>query len=200
MINTREASYPIDTVYLQRWSPRSFLNKPIPEETLFSLFEAARWAPSAFNNQPWRFILARTEEDREKFYSFISEFNLNWCKNAPVLSLIISETENERGFNKTHAFDTGAAWGYLSLEATKKGLVTHPMTGFNFEKARSVLNIPEKFAINALVAIGYQGEKNSLPEVLQERENPSPRRGIKASLFEGSFGMEMNETTGSFMK
>ncbi|MDR9798028.1 nitroreductase family protein [Aeribacillus pallidus] len=189
----RQAEYEIDSIYLKRWSPRSFLTKEVPEDVLLSLFEAARWAPSAFNFQPWRFIIARTEEDRKRFMSFIGEFNQIWCKNVPVFALIISKKTSERGEIGSHAFDSGAAWGYLSLEATRKGLITHPMTGIDFEKARQVLNIPEEYAINALIAIGYQGEKEALPESLQEREAPTPRRPIKESIFEGLFGESLNE-------
>ena len=188
VVNRREASYEIDSVYLNRWSPRSFADKDIPDDVLYSVFEAARWAPSAFNIQPWRFIIARTEENRKKFHTFISEFNLSWCNKVPAFALIISETTSERGENISHQFDTGAAWGYLSLEATKKGLITHPMTGFDFEKAREVLHIPEEYSINALIAIGYQAEKDLLPENLQEREQPSTRRPLNESLFEGEFG------------
>lgn len=189
----RQAEYEIDSIYLKRWSPRSFLTKEVPEDVLLSLFEAARWAPSAFNFQPWRFIIARTEEARKRFMSFIGEFNQIWCKNVPVFALIISKKTSERGEIGSHAFDAGAAWGYLSLEATRKGLITHPMTGIDFEKARQVLNIPEEYAINALIAIGYQGEKEALPESLQEREAPTPRRPIKESIFEGLFGESLNE-------
>lgn len=184
----RQPEYEIDSVYLERWSPRSFLEKEVPEDILLSLFEAARWAPSAFNLQPWRFILARTKEDREKFMTFIGEFNQTWCKKAPAFALIISQLTSERGNIGSHAFDAGAAWGYLSLEATRKGLITRPMTGIDFDKAREVLNIPEDYAIDALIAIGYQGEKEALPPHLQEREVPSTRRPVKESIFEGSFG------------
>ncbi|GER68615.1 nitroreductase [Weizmannia acidilactici] len=188
----RKAQYEIDPVYLERWSPRSFLEKEVPEDVLMSLFEAARWAPSAFNHQPWRFIIARTKEDREKFMSFIGEFNKTWCKTVPSFALVISKTESDTGPIRSHAFDAGAAWGYLSLEAVRKGLATHPMTGFDFEKAREVLNIPEDYAIDALIAIGYQGEKDALPVALQERETPSDRRPVKESVFEGSFGKTIN--------
>jgi nitroreductase len=183
----RKPTYEIDPAVLNRWSPRSFLDKKVPDDVLLSVFEAARWAPSAFNIQPWKFILAREEESREKFYSFISEFNLLWCKKAPVLALVISKVNSERGDNHSHSFDTGAAWGYLALEATKKGLVTHPMTGFDFEKAREVLKVPEDYAINALIAIGYQGPKEVLSETLQTREQPSPRRPLEETLFDGEF-------------
>lgn len=188
---SRQATYEIDNAVLNRWSPRSYLDKDIPEEVLFSVFEAARWAPSAFNFQPWRFILARTDESREKFYSFIFDGNLTWVKKAPVLALLISKTTSERGKFGSHAFDTGAAWGMLSLEAVKKGLITHPMTGFDFEKAREVLNIPEDYAINALVAIGYQAPKEDLPEAIKEREKPSTRRPLEESIFEGEFGQQI---------
>lgn len=187
-LSPREAQYDIDPVYLERWSPRSFLEKEVPEEVLLSLFEAARWAPSAYNHQPWRFILARTKEDRKKVLSFLGEYNRMWCKNVPAFALILSKTENETGPIRSHAFDAGAAWGYLSLEAVRKGLATHPMTGFDFEKAREVLNIPADYAIDALIAIGYRGEKEALPPSLQERETPSARRPVKESVFEGSFG------------
>ncbi|WP_018663039.1 nitroreductase family protein [Heyndrickxia acidiproducens] len=187
-VSPREAQYEIEPVFLERWSPRSFLEKEVPEEVLLSLFEAARWAPSAYNYQPWRFILARTKEDREKFMSFIGEFNQTWCKTVPAFALIVSKTTSETGTIRSHSFDAGAAWGYLSLEAVKKGLATHPMTGIDFAKAREVLNIPEEYAIDALVAIGYRGEKEALPAGLQEREFPSERRPVKASVFEGTFG------------
>lgn len=187
----RQPTYEIDPVFLNRWSPRSFLEKEVPDDVLFGIFEAARWAPSAFNLQPWRFIIARTKEDREKFYPFIGEFNRTWCEKAPVLTLVISKVTTDNGNNPSHSFDTGAAWGYLSLEATKKGLITHPMTGFDFDKAREILNIPEEYSINALIAIGYQGDKNALPEALQEREQPSSRRPLKESLLEGGFGQQI---------
>jgi nitroreductase len=185
--NNRQAAYDIDPVNTNRWSPRSFLSKPVEERDLLGILEAARWAPSAFNDQPWRFIVARSEEDRQKFYSFISEFNLVWCKSAPVLIMIVSQSVTERGDSRSHAFDTGASWGLMSLEAARKGLSTHAMTGFDFAKAREVLNVPEGYELQALIAIGYRGPKEQLPESLREREQPSPRRAIEESLFEGGF-------------
>lgn len=184
----RKAEHDIDPVYLNRWSPRSFLDKDVPDDMLWSLFEAARWAPSAYNLQPWRFVIARTPEDREMFHSFISEFNLAWCRKAPVLVLMLSQRVTDRGENLSHAFDTGAAWGFLALEAVRKGLVTHPMTGFDMEKARETLRIPDEYAIQALIAIGYQGPREALPEGLQEREQPSQRRPLGSFVYEGMFG------------
>ncbi|WP_186576569.1 nitroreductase family protein [Aquibacillus kalidii] len=178
----RQPDYDIDPIFINRWSPRSFLEKEVPEKDLMSVFEAARWAPSSMNKQPWRFILARTNEDREKFHSFIMEGNLKWCETAPALAVIISKKEGG-----SHAFDTGTAWGYLALQAAQKGLATHAMGGFHKDKAREVLGIPEEYDLHAVIAIGYQGEKDQLTEDLQEREQPSDRRPVKESVMEGSF-------------
>lgn len=184
----RKPAYDIDELFIKRWSPRSFSNEEVPEETVLSLVEAAHWAPSAFNFQPWRFIIAQTAEERERFHSFISDFNLVWCKDAPVLTLILSKMTRDDGKHvRTHAFDTGAAWGFLALQATKKGLITHPMTGFDFDKAREVLEIPEDYNIEALVAIGYQDDKEKLPEQLQQREQPNDRHPVDELIYRGKF-------------
>ncbi|MFT4417029.1 nitroreductase family protein [Fredinandcohnia humi] len=189
--NTREATYEIDSVFLKRWSPRSFLEKDIPDAVLFSVFEAARWAPSANNFQPWRFIIARTQEDRELFHSFILPGNLAWCKKAPAFALLISKKTSDNGENRYHSFDAGTAWGYLALEATKKGLVTHAMGGFDREIAREALQIPEDFELQCVIAIGYQGEKEVLPENLQEREKPNTRRPLSETISEGKFNQTL---------
>lgn len=188
-IQSREAEYDIDEIYLQRWSPRAFLEKEVPEDDLMSLFEAAKWAPSAANMQPWRFIIARTEEDRRRFLSFINEGNVIWCQKAPVLVAVVSKTTWQDGkeMNPTHAFDAGAAWAYLSLEAIRKGLHTHPMGGFNRQKAKEVLHIPEDYDIHAIIAIGYRGDKADLPEKLQQREKPSQRKKVADIISEGIF-------------
>lgn len=184
----RQAEYKVDPSVIERWSPRSFSEKPVPEEVLLSLFEAAKWAPSAANWQPWRFILARTLEDREKFYPFIFEGNRAWCEKAPALAVILSKTTTPEGKpNRCHSFDAGAAWGFLALEAAKKGLITHGMGGFDPEGAREALNIPEDYEVHAVVAIGYQDEREKLPEAYQAREVPSERRPLSETVFEGSF-------------
>lgn len=186
----RQAHYEIDPVYLKRWSSRSFTNEDVPEDILYSLFEAARWAPSAGNHQPWRFIIARSETDRKKFLTFMKRGNATWCDKAPVLVAVVSQKkweDDDKDYNPTHAFDTGAAWGFLAMEATRKGLVAHAMGGFDREKAKATLNIPKDYDVHAIIAIGYRGDKQNLSPDLQARENPSTRKSIKAFISEGTF-------------
>jgi nitroreductase len=188
----RNPEYEVGQWFIDRWSPRSFMNKPVEDQKLFSLFEAARWAPSGNNLQPWKFIVSRSEESRALFLSFISERNVMWCQKAPVLALILSNTEGANGLNRSHAFDAGAAWGYLALEATRQGLVCHAMGGFDRDKARGLLNIPPSHELHAVIAIGYQGDKLALAEGFQEREKPSGRKPQSEFLFEGSFGTSLH--------
>lgn len=185
----RKAAYAIDEAYINRWSPRAFSTKEVEEEKLNAIFEAARWAPSAANWQPWNYIVARKEEDRATFLSFINENNVEWCKRAPVLVLAISKkTRNEEGDpNPWHAFDAGTAWGYLSLEAYRQGLITHGMGGFDKDKARELLEIPAEYDINAVVAVGYHDPTTLLSERNQQREVPSDRKPIESFVFEGKF-------------
>ena len=181
-IMNRTTNHEISEVIINRWSPRAFATKPVADEVLNRIFEAARWAPSAYNIQPWRFIVAKTPEQLEKFYSFIIEANLVWVKNAPAIAILVSEKSYDM-----HAFDTGTAWGFLALQATKEGLITHPMGGIDKAKAREVLGVPEEFNIQIAIAIGYQGDASTLPEKLQEREVPSSRKPLEEIVFEGSF-------------
>lgn len=192
-MNTRNPQYKIDPIFINRWSPRSFAERDIPDEILFSLFEAARWSPSGGNQQPWRYIIARTKEQKETFLSFINEGNRKWCKHAPVLTLTISNTQNNKGgFHGSHAFDAGTSWGYLALEAINKGLITHAMGGFDKGKAVETLGIPKDHEPHAVIAIGYQGEKEQLPEDLQKRENPNDRKPLQEILFDGHFNKAYN--------
>lgn len=185
----RKADHAIDPVYLERWSPRAFSTRPVEEEKLNSIFEAARWAPSANNLQPWRFIVGQTEEERKAFLSVLFEGNVAWCERVPVFVAVVSKTTvNEEGDkNPFYSFDTGAAWGFLALEAYRQGLITHGMGGFDREKAREVLNIPDEYDIEAIIAVGYHDPEAPLPEQLQEREKPSARKPIEEFVFKGSF-------------
>ncbi len=185
----RQPAHEVDASFLNRWSPRSFAEREVPEEVLLRVLEAARWAPSASNEQPWRFILARTPEDKERFYSFIAPGNLRWCTKAPVLLLLLSKKTGSQGaYNRAHAFDAGTAWGYLALEGLRQGLITRAMGGFDPDKAREVLGVPDDYDLHVVIAVGYRGEKEALPEDLQEREQPNDRRPLSESLFEGTFG------------
>jgi len=187
--NFRKANHDIDPIYLKRWSPRSFKDQDVADSILDSLFEAARWAPSAANIQPWRFIFAKKKEDKESFLSFINDGNIAWCRHAPVLIAVASQKKFPTGddINPAHAFDTGAAWGYFALEAARKGLIAHAMGGFNRSKAKEVLNLPEDFEVHAIVALGYHGDINQLDKKYHEREKPSNRKKIEEFIHEGIF-------------
>ena len=186
---SRKADYPIDSVFLDRWSPRAMSGEPITEEELFTLFEAARWAPSSFNNQPWRILYARRDTRHwPLFLDLLVEFNQSWAKNAAALVLFISKTTFDHNGEPaaTHSFDTGAAWENLALQATLKGLVVHGMQGFDYGKARTALNIPDGFNVEAMAVIGKPGRKEDLPDRLQERETPNDRRKLNETAFEGT--------------
>lgn len=187
----RKSDYGIHPMFLNRWSPRAFRSETIAEEVLLSIFEAASWAPSARNLQPWRYIVAIDEEEKFTFKSFINERNWLWCQHAPVLALLITKKVNTDGkLNRSAMFDAGASWSYLALEANRQGLVTHAMGGFEREKAKQVLHIPEEYECCIVIAIGYQGDLTSLPIEDQQREKPSPRRSVHDSLFKGTFGKQ----------
>lgn len=187
--NNRVAAHDIDPIYLKRWSPRSFSDKDVEQSTLNSLFEAARWAPSAANIQPWCFIFAKRQEDKDSFLSFINDGNVTWCRYAPILIAVVSRRNWPKGddTNPTHAFDTGTSWGFFALEAARRGLIAHAMGGFNREKAKDILDLPENYEVHAVVAVGYQGHKEQLDEKLYEREKPSNRKSIEEFIHEGKF-------------
>ena len=190
--SNRQPDHEINPQFLTRWSPRSFTDQEVTEDVLLSLFEAARWAPSGSNLQPWRFIIARTPEQRAKFHNFIMPVNREWCERAPVLTLVISHTKTPKGGdNLSHAFDAGTAWGYLALEANNQGLITHAMGGFDRNQAREALQIPEEYDIHAVIAIGYRGPVDALDEKFQEREIPSGRRELSELLYAGEYGQSL---------
>jgi nitroreductase len=185
----RAADHEIDPIFINRWSPRAFSSEAIDDETFNRVMEAARWAPSSFNEQPWRFIVARSEEDRARFVDFLMALNQLWAKDVPVLILIVSKkTFSHNGTpNAVYQFDAGTAWGYLSLAAAQNGLITHGMAGFDRQKAREVLGIPDDFEPIAVIALGKHGDTAQLPADFQAREVPSGRRPISESVMEGKF-------------
>lgn len=193
--NPRVATHPIDPQFIERWSPRAFNNENIPEATLLGFIEAARWAPSAYNSQPWRFLYARRDSaDWPRYLNLLIEFNRNWAQHASALLVIVSKTrfvppgQSEEQPAASHAFDTGAAWGFFALQAHLAGWHTHAMTGIDKELARRELKIPDSYEVQAMVAVGKRGDAASLPEALQARETPSPRLALEAIAAEGEFG------------
>jgi nitroreductase len=190
--DTREpqTQHPVDELFLDRWSPRALSGEGVTDEELMTLFEAARWAPSSYTNQPWRILYARRETEQwPVFFGLMVEGNQAWTKDAAALLLFISkETFDFNGKPyPTHSFDTGAAWENLALQATMLGLVTHGMQGFDYERARTELNIPEGFRVEAMIAVGHPGDPAKLPEPLREREAPSGRKPLSEITCEGAF-------------
>lgn len=165
--------------------------EPISDNELMTLFEAARWAPSAFNSQPWRFLYGKRDTEHwDPFFNLLAEGNQTWCKNAAVLVVICSKDtfDYKDRPSRTHSFVTGAAFENLALQGTIVGLVIHPMQGFDYDKAREVLGVPDDHTVEAMVAIGRPGKKEGLPENLQEIEFPSDRKDLKDIVMEGVWG------------
>ena len=173
-------NHDIMTEIKERWSPRAFREEPITREEILPLLEAARFAPSCFNEQPWRFLIADEENLRKQMIGVLTEGNQVWARKAPVLILICSkELFQQNGKdNYWNMFDAGTAWGYLSLEAQKRGFITHAMGGFRRKEAKELFQLPEDVKPIAVVAIGRYGDKHSLPADLQEREHPEIRNDI----------------------
>ena len=192
-MTTRKADRPIDPRFLDRWSPRAFDGAPMPVDDLLTLFEAARWAPSAFNSQPWRFLYARRDQPEwEAFLDLLIPFNRDWAASASVLVYILSDSLIATSWggeqvSHSHSFDAGAAWACLALQASALGYQAHGMSGVDFERARDVLAVPERFRIEAAVAIGRIGDPAILSEKLRARETPSDRRPLAETVFEGRF-------------
>jgi nitroreductase len=190
---TAETSAPIHDVISQRWSPRAFDSRPVEPEKLRGLFEAARWAASSYNAQPWFFIVA-TKDDSESFKKILDsfvEFNQSWAKNAPVLALSVARLKFEHnGDPNRHAFhDVGQAAATLSLQATHLGLQVHQMAGILPDKARQIFGIPEDYEAVAGLAIGYPGDHNTLPDQLRQRElEPRSRKPLQSFVFTGKWG------------
>lgn len=186
----RQADHPIDAVFIDRWSPRAMSGEALDESELMVLFEAARWAPSAYNNQPWRLLYARRETAHwPTFLGLLVDANKLWADKAAALLVIVSKTvfDHNGKPSKTHSFDTGAAWQNLALQASLRGLVAHGMQGFDYERAKSELGVPDEYVVEAMVAIGKPGSREDLPEKLQAGESPNPRRALAQTAFEGRF-------------
>jgi nitroreductase len=185
--------FPVHELIRERWSPRAFADKPISQNVLRSIFEAARWAPSSNNEQPWAYIVApRDDKDGfQKILSVLVEFNAAWAKSANVLAIAVAELAFAKNNtpNRNAHYDTGAATALLSMEATAQGLAVHQMAGFDPEKARQVFGIPVGWEAIAVLAIGYPGDPVSLPQPLKDREMaPRTRKPIAEFVMAGRWG------------
>lgn len=191
------AAHELHQLICDRWSPRAFAEAPVEEQTLRSLLEAARWAASSYNEQPWRFIVATRdrEEEFEQMLSCLSPANQAWAGRAAVLMLTVTKNTFSHGTGKPnrHALhDVGQAIAQLTLQATASGLVVHQMGGFDGGRARDLYEIPEGYEPVAAVAIGYPGDPETLPEELAERERaPRRRRPQQCFVFQGSWGQRL---------
>ncbi|HKM80133.1 MAG TPA: nitroreductase family protein [Candidatus Acidoferrum sp.] len=185
--------YPVHELIRERWSPRAFSEKAVSPEILQSLFEAARWAPSSNNEQPWAFLVG-TRGDGDTFRKILGtlvEFNQTWAKHAPVLAIAVSELAfAKNGHSNRNAFyDTGAAVSQLTTEATSRGLFVHQMAGFDPHKAIEAFAIPNGWEPIAAFAIGYAGDPQTLPDALRERElAPGTRKPLHEFVMSGQWG------------
>jgi len=193
MQKAAKTEFPIHDLIRLRWSPRAFSDRPVEPEKLRSLLEAARWAPSSYNEQPWAFLVA-TRDDPEGFARLLSVLvvgNITWAQHAPVLMLSVAKLNFEQnGKPNRHAFhDVGQATANLIVQATAMGLYAHQMAGFHVEKAREVFAIPEGWEPVAAIALGYPGDPDSLPAPLRDREfAPRTRKPLKEFVFAGRWG------------
>ncbi len=188
-----ETQHPIHHLLRRRWSPRAFADRPVEPEKLCSLLEAARWAPSSYNEQPWGFLIATRDDPagHQRLLGCLVEGNIAWAQHAPVLMLSVAKLCFDRnGKPNRHAFhDVGLAAENLVIQATALGLVVHQMAGFHRDKAREVFEIPEGYEPVAAVALGYPGEPENLPDTLRDRERaPRGRKPLETFVFAGRWG------------
>jgi len=194
---SRQADYPIDPLFLERWSPRGYDSTPIAEADLLTILEAARWAPSAYNAQPWRFLYARRDTgDWPLFLDPLLPFNRAWAQHGAALIYVLSDTLRATGPDAepepalSHSFDAGAAWALLALQAQRLGFPAHGMLGVDFDRAREAFEVPARFHFEAAVAIGRRGDGAHLSESLRAREHPGGRKPLSELAFAGRFPAE----------
>lgn len=189
----RTPDHNIEQLFYQRWSPRAMTGETISESELRQLLEAARWAPSTYNEQEWRYSYVYRETPHwDKYFSLLIEANQAWCVNAAVLLVVASRslfTQNGKP-NPVHTFDAGASFQNLALQGSAMNLVVHGMAGFDRERARAALAIPNVYTVEAMVAVGRPADPSSLPTQLRERERPSARKKLAEFCAEGAFPFE----------
>ena len=190
----RSAAHDIHPAFLERWSPRAFTDEAIPQAVLMSLFEAAHWAPSSFNLQPWRFIYAhRGGAGWDDLLGLLIPYNQAWAHRAAALIFVASakhrlRSNGEREAIYSHSFDAGTAWGYLALQAHHAGWAAHGMTGFDHQRCYEALGVPQDdYRVEAAIAVGRIGHRDTLPDGYRERETPSHREPVASLVFEARF-------------
>lgn len=186
----RQPEYPVEILFPERWSPRAMNGAHVDKAALLTLFEAARWAPSSFNNQPWRFVYAlRATPAWPRFLALLTAKNKSWCGNAGALVIIASKTTFDKTGkpSKTHSFDTGAAWMSLALQAHMQGLIAHGMEGFDYGAAGELVGLPDGYVVEAMCAIGHPAAPETLPEELRDQEKPKGRNPVGSFAFEARF-------------
>lgn len=190
----RPAEAAVNSMFLERWSPRAFTEEPVPIETLRILFEAARWAPSSANEQPWLFVFATSPGDRARFARVLAPMNQVWAERAPAIVCLFARTRfTQQGpfrgqVNPSAAFDAGAAWMSLAMQAHLLGLSTHAMGGMDRREVHRLLGVPpDEYTAVIAIAIGRRGMPAALPEPYASRERPSPRRPLSEVAVEGTF-------------
>lgn len=190
----RAPEHSVDPLFVRRWSPRAFTGEELPDSTLMSFFEAARWAPSAMNAQPWRFVYARPGTPAfDRFLSVLAPANQAWAARASALIAIVSATTMTLPGgtapvpSESHSFDAGAAWAQLALQAHLSGWSTHAIGGFDRARANEALAVPADHRLEVFVAVGRRGDAASLPEWARARELPNGRRPVVELVREGSF-------------
>ncbi len=183
----------IHNLIAERKSIRAFSEKEISEKTLTGLFEAARWAPSSMNNQPWRFILAQRKEQEnfDRMLTCLNDANRTWAKSGAALMIVVAQKHHANGTLNKHAWhDVGLAVGNLSMQATAQGVYMHQMGGFNSEMATELFSIPDEYEPVSMIVLGYAGDPNSLPEKLKERElMMRERKSLNQLVFGEKFGI-----------
>ncbi len=188
----RTAHDRIEPLIVDRWSPRAFDGSAIPQADLDVILEAAGWAPSAYNVQPWTFLYAvKGDANWDLFLSQLIDFNKGWAQSASALVYVVSDTQmrSEKGNsdNYSHSFDAGAAWAFAALQAQALGYHTHGMTGIKFGEAEAALGIPADHRLEAAFVIGKIGDKSTLPDYLQDREAPAGRKPLAEIARAGKF-------------
>ncbi|WP_051439712.1 nitroreductase family protein [Methylobacterium sp. 10] len=190
----RQTDHEIDPLFIERRSPRAFTGEAVPEAELLRMFEAARWAPSAYNSQPWRFLYAlRDTPDWQVFFDLIVPGNQKWVKDTGAIVILVSNTQMKVGDELkpswSHSLDTGAASANFQLQAIRQGWHAHGMTGFDRERTITALNVPETYRVEAAYGVGRMTNAADLTEEQTAKESPTGRRPITDFVFAGGFGI-----------